>query len=57
MNLLKSILEIVTEKLLDICDVFVKGCEPDSWGKLREWFDKPSTPTRDIDPVVPFGGF
>ena len=61
MKLLKSILETVTEKLLDIrdgaVDLFVKGCEPDSFDAMWEWFNKPSTPTREIDPVVPFGGF
>jgi hypothetical protein len=61
MKLLKTILETVTEKLLDIRDgavnLFEKGCEPESLDSLWKWLNKPSVPTREIDPVVPFGGF
>ena len=61
MKLLKTILETVTEKIKSACNgataLFIKGCEPDSLDGVWEWFNKPSTPTREIDPVVPFGGF
>ncbi len=59
MKLLRTIVEAVTEKLLDICDgavdLFEKGCEPLPVEPLERWLTEINV--SKINPVVPFGGF
>ena len=61
MRLLKTILETVQEKLLDICDsafdLFEKGCEPLPVTPLELWLYNRPEPRKYINPIAPGGMF